>query len=344
MKIETELFGTTQSGEEVRRFTLRNDQGMTVRVLEYGCTIQSIELPQKDGEAIDVVLGYDNISGYETGNGFFGAFVGRYANRIRRSAFVLNGKEYRLPPNEGANHLHGLFSHQVFRGSVTEEGLLFRHISPNGEEGYPGALSLEILYTLDDNNALTLRYRAQTDADTVLNLSNHSYFNLNGDGGDVLKHTMTLHAQRFTEGDSEKMPTGRILPVDGTPMDFRQEKAIGQDIFSDYEQLSMYGGYDHNYVLEHEPDELFSFATIHGDKSGISMECLTTQPGVQFYTGNSVAGDLVSIGKYGMRYPRHGGFCLETQHYPCSPNIPSFPSTVLHPGEVFDHTTVYRFF
>ena len=341
--ISSEAFGTTKAGEAVTRWTLKNAAGMEVRILSYGCTVQSILVPNAAGEPIDVALGYDDVSGYEEGTCFFGAFVGRYANRIKGAAFELDGKYYTLEKNDGKNHLHGVYCRQVFEGAIEGDALVFRRVSPDGEEGFPGTLTFEVRYRLTDGNALEIEYAAQTDAATVVNFTNHTYFNLNG-GGDILGHTLTIYADRFSEGDAETLPTGRILKVLGTPMDFRSGRVIGEDVESDDEQLRLAHGYDHNFILNGEAGTLRKMAAAKGDRSGLRMEAYTTQPAMQLYTGNFVDRDIVPCGKGGVRYPRFGGFCLESQHYPCSPNFPGFPTTVLRPGEVYRETTVYRFF
>lgn len=300
-RIFSEPFGTTHRGEPVRRYVLENDTGMQVKILDYGCTVQSLLV-----RGVDVVLGYDDLKGYERGSCYFGAFVGRYANRIKEARFRLNGKDYLLEPNDGPNHLHGVYTTQVFAAAVEGDALVFRLRSPDGEEGFPGNLKLEIRYRLTDDNGLEIRYRAATDADTVLNLTNHSYFNLNGqDGSDILGHTLCMDADRFTEGDRETLPTGRILPTQGTAMDFRTEKPIGQDLFADDPQLAMCRGYDHNFILREGNGELRWFARARGEGGGICLDCYTTQPAVQLYTGNYVDEDAAPRGKNGLRYPRY---------------------------------------
>ena len=341
--ITSEPFGVTKAGEAVTRWTLQNAAGMEVKVLSYGCTVQSILVPDAAGKMIDVALGYDDLAGYEAGSCFFGCFIGRYANRIKGARFWLNGREYALQKNDGENHLHGVFCSSVFEGAVEDGALVLRRVSPDGEEGYPGTLHVEVRYRLTERNELIMDYRAVTDADTVVNFTNHTYFNLNG-GGDVLGHRLSISADHFSEGDDQTLPTGRILRVIGTPMDFRSGRTIGEDIDCDWDQLRNCRGYDHNFVIRGEPGELRRMASACGDVSGIRMEASTTQPAMQLYTGNYVDGDAAPFGKGGVRYPRHGGFCLESQHYPCSPNFPDFPSTVLHPGEEYHETTVYRFF
>lgn len=341
--ITSEPFGVTKSGEAVTRWTLQNAAGMEVRILSYGCTVQSILVPDAAGKKIDVALGYDDLAGYEAGSCFFGCFIGRYANRIKGARFWLNGREYALEKNDGENHLHGVYCTSVFDGAVEDGALVLRRLSPDGEEGYPGALHVEVRYALTDRNELVMDYRAVTDADTVVNFTNHTYFNLNG-GGDVLGHRLSISADHFGEGDAQTLPTGRILRVIGTPMDFRSGRVIGEDIDCDWDQIRNCRGYDHNFIIRGEPGELRRMAAARGDVSGIRMEASTTQPAMQLYTGNYVDGDAAKSGKGGVRYPRYGGFCLESQHYPCSPNFPDFPSTVLRPGEEYHETTVYRFF
>lgn len=340
--ITSELFGTTSDGRAVTRYTMKNSAAMRVSVLDYGCTVQSIAVPDAAGRLTEVVLGYDDVDSYERGTCFFGATVGRYANRIGGARFSLGGQTYELSKNDGENHLHGAWCTQVFGCEIVDGALAFRHVSPPEEEGYPGAVSALVRFRLTEDNALRIEYEARTDADTVINLTNHAYFNLNG-VGDVLGHRLRLCAGAFCEGGAGTLPTGRILPVDGTPMDFRAYKTIGAEIGADYEQLVMCRGYDHNYVLDGEAGRLRRFAEAAGEKSGITMECFTTQPGVQLYTGNYVDEDAAPCGRGGVRYGRYAGFCLETQHYPDSPNRPEFPGAVLRPGEIYSETTVYRY-
>ena len=341
MTIEAAPFGTLKTGETVTAYTLCGRGGMAVRVLDYGATVQSILVPDRAGRPVDVVLGYDDIAGYEAGSCWFGATVGRYANRIGGSAFTLNGTTYRLPKNEGENHLHGTFERRLFAAEPGEDALLLHLTSPDGEDSFPGTVRLTVTVRVTDDNALSFSWRAVTDADTHINITNHSYFNLAG-GGDILGHRLRLAASRFTEADAQTLPTGRVLPVEGTALDFRTEKTIGRDLFSGDPLLVPVPGYDHNYVLDKGP----GFA-LCGEafcpETGIVMAFSTTQPGVQFYCGCFVDGDAAPRGKNGVRYPRYGGFCLESQHYPDSPNRPSFPSTLLRPGEEYDERTEYRF-
>lgn len=335
-------FGVTKNRETVIRYDLKNERGMTVSILNYGCAVQRILVPMESGDAVDVALGYDRLADYENGNCFFGAVVGRFANRIRGAHFALNGQSIALEPNEGKNHLHGVFSQCVFSASADGDTLTLRRVSPAWEEGYPGTLAVTVQYRLTIDNALSIVYEAETDADTVLNLTNHTYFNLNG-SGDVLNHSLRLCADCFAECDSEQLPTGRLISAAGTPMNFRTAHRIGDGMEAQYPQLRLCGGYDHHYVLDHAPGKLNFFAEAVGDRTGIRLECFTTQPGVQLYTGNYVQNDTAEFGKNGVRYGKHAGFCLETQHAPDSPNQPGFPSTVLRTGERYYQKTVYRF-
>lgn len=335
-------FGVTGDGRAVTRYTMENETGMIVRVLDYCCTIQGVVVPDRDGRPVDVALGYDDMAGYEAGSCWFGAFVGRYANRIGGAAFTLNGKNFTLPKNDGANHLHGTFERRVFAASAEEEALVLRYESPDGEEGFPGALSVTVTYALTAGNTLRMEFRAVTDADTVVNLINHTYFHLSGAGnGDILDHILTLDADRVAEIGAGTLPTGRLLPVEGTAFDFREAKPLGRDIFSGEAQLVLARGYDHHFVRASEG--FAPCARAHSPASGITLTVATTQPGLQLYTGNFVDGDAAPRGKGGVRYPRHGGFALETQHFPDSPNQPGFPSTVLRPGEEYKEVTEYRF-
>lgn len=339
--ITSEYFGTTKDGQEVLRYTLTNQSGMTVTALSYGCTIQRIIVPDKNGAPVDVALGYEDLRSYEEGWSFFGAVVGRFANRIKGAAFELNGETVRLKKNAGENHLHGLFSKRVFESEIQGDCVVFRYLSPDGEEDFPGNLQVEVRYRLTEDNALEIDYFAETDKDTVLNLTNHTYFNLNGTG-DIFSHLLRLGSDCVTETDAASTPTGEFLSVENTPLDFRTEKPIGRDIFADDTTVKQCGGYDHNYVLNNG-GELREFAVVKSPDSGIALTCSTTQPGVQLYTGNFIFVDKAARCKGGAPYEKYAGVCLETQHYPASPNYPHFPSTVLRRGEQFRETTVYRF-
>lgn len=337
MTITREPFGRTTYGEAVSRYTLRNAAGMSVSILDYGCTIQSVCV-----RGVDVALGYDTVAEYEKNDGYLGAVVGRHANRIGGGAFELNGRIYTLAKNDGSNHLHGGkrgFDRYVWAAGTVDNRLRLSRISPDGEEGYPGALKVDVEYFLSEDNAISIAYRAECGVDTVLNLTNHCYFNLNGQGsGSILGHILRLDAEAITENDDGCLPTGVICPVEGTPFDFRLGKTIGADIDCGHVQLNSCGGYDHNFVLS--GSSLRSIGTLTGDVSGISMEVSTDQPGVQFYTGNFLT---PRKGKGGAVYNKRDGLCLETQHFPNAMAQPHFPSVVLKKGEVFTSTTVYRF-
>ena len=345
IKITSEPYALTKSGEKVIRFTLTNDRGTRVVVLNYGCIIQSIFIRDEHGVERDIVLGYDKLEEYENSLCFFGALVGRYANRIKNAAFELNGKTCKLEKNFiNKHHIHGAFSFQVFDGSVENDSVCFRRLCPSEEEGYPGNLSVEVCYRLTDDNALEISYRAVSDEDTVVNLTNHSYFNLNGNNGsDILSHTVVLDAAQITEIDSETIMTGKYRSVENTPFDFRAPKPIVRDIAADYDMLQYSDGYDVNYILNGSPGTLRKVAAVWSNDSPVALEVYTTESAVQFYTGNFLAVNGVVTGKNGTVYPKYGGVCLETQHSPCSPNYPEFLSTELKKGEVYYQKTVYKF-
>lgn len=344
--IHSKAFGQTKDGRKVTAFELCNGGGICVRILDFGAAIQSIVVPDRNGVPTDVTLGYDDVASYEAGSCFYGAIVGRYANRIGDNGrFVLDGKTVQLEKNsEETNHVHGVFAKRMFAASIDGETLVMRYLSPDGEEGFPGNLSLEVHYRLAEDNALELSYAATTDAPTVLNLTNHCYFNLNGpDGSTVLNHRLRLNCSSFTEYTPSFAQTGRIIPVEGTPLDFRQEQSIGARFDDDYPQFRICTGYDHNMILDGAPGELKLIGTAKSEKTGISLEAWTTEPAIQLYSGNFIHFDPVPKGKYGIRYPKNGGFCFEAQHYPDSVHHPHFPSTVLRPGETYRQKTVYRF-
>ena len=318
---------------------------MRVRILDFGCTVQSITVPDRSGAPTDVVLGYDDVGSYENGSCYYGAVVGRYANRIGGARFVLDGKEYQLKKTPGEdNHVHGVFNKKMFEASVDSGALIFRYFSPDMEEGYPGNLDVEVRYDLREDNALEITYKATTDAPTVLNLTNHSYFNLNGpDGSTVFDHKVRLNSSYFTEYTESFAQTGRIISVDNTPLDFREEHSIGSRFNDGYPQLRLCTGYDHNMILDGKEGELKLIGTVKSENSGICLEAFTTEPAAHFYSGNYMMYDPVPNGKNGVHYPKNGGLCLEAQHYPDSVNHPNFPATVLRPGETYRQKTVYRF-
>ena len=343
--VSSKNFGQTKDGQNVTAFELRNGNGMSVTILDFGATVQSVTVPDRNGKPVDVVLGYDDVASYEEGTCYYGAVVGRYANRIGDARFVLDGKEYRLEKSAGENnHVHGGFNKRIFEAVKEGECLILRYFSPDMEEGYPGNLNVEVRYYLREDNALEINYTATTDAPTVLNLTNHSYFNLNGqDGSTVLDHKVRLNSNNFTEYTETFAQTGKIISVSNTPLDFREETVIGDRFNDDYPQLRLCTGYDHNMILDGEDGEMKLIGTAKSEKTGIGLEAYTTEPAVQFYSGNYMHFDPVPHGKNGIRYPKNGGLCMEAQHYPDSVNHPHFPSTVLRPDETYRQTTVYKF-
>jgi aldose 1-epimerase len=342
-------FGKTPDGRDVETYTLKNRGGAEARVINYGGTIVSLKVPDREGRLADVVLGFDDVEGYRgAGSTYLGALIGRYGNRIARGRFTLNGVEYRLATNNGPNHLHGglggfdkvLWTVRPLKARAGP-ALELTYVSRDGEEGYPGTLSVRVVYTLTDANELRIDYDAKTDKDTVVNLTNHSYFNLAGEGsGDILGHLLTLDSDRFLPTDQTSIPTGELRGVRGTPFDFTKPTAIGARIEADDEQLKWAKGYDHTYVVGGRAGSLRRAARVEEPKTGRVMEVWTTEPGVQLYTGNYLSG---AAGKGGKPYGFRTGFCLETQHYPDSPNKPDFPSTVLRKGGRYRTTTVYKF-
>lgn len=341
-------FGRLPGGEAVEQFALRNANGVEVRAIGFGGAIVSVRAPDREGRFADVVLGYDDLAGYLADDAYLGAVIGRYANRIRHGRFVLDGREYALATNDGPHHLHGGtrgFNQVPWAAEPFHDsdgiGVALARTSPDGEEGYPGIVEARLTYTLTDRDELRIDYHATTDRATPINLTQHSYFNLTGDPGrDVLGHELRIDADRFTPVDSTLIPTGDLAPVAGTPFDFRRPTEIGARIGADDAQLRRAGGYDHNWVLNGGGGLAFA-ARAHEPATGRTLEVHTTQPGLQFYSGNSLDGGV--RGKGGQRYGQRSGFCLETQHFPDSPNQPAFPSTVLRPGEAYASRTVYRF-
>ncbi len=347
LNLTTTPFGTTPDGQDANLYTLSNDEGLEVSITNYGGAITSIKTPDRNGNIGDVVLGYETLAEYVKNPRYFGCLVGRYANRIGKGRFSLNGVDYQLAQNNGENHLHGGkkgFDKVVWDASTKEDNnsvrLQLNYVSVNGEENYPGTLSVEVNYYVTNQNELRIEYRATTEGDTIVNLTNHSYFNLAGHGN-ILDPEFQISADRFTAVSQELIPTGEIRSVEGTAMDFREGKTIGQDLNSGYEQLGFTGGYDHNFVLKLFGRSIKFAARAHEPESGRKLEVFTTQPGMQFYSGNFLDGSL--IGKGGVAYHKYAGFCLETQHFPDSPNHEDFPSTVLRTGDVLDEVTVYRF-
>lgn len=351
--ITSEPFGTTAEGEAVHLYTLTNAGGTEMRVMDYGGIIVSLRLPDRGGRFDDVVMGYDSLEGYLTDSPYFGALIGRYGNRIAGGRFTLDGQTYTLARNNGPNHLHGGirgFDKVVWNADPFENadgvGLVLTYTSPDGEERYPGTLQARVTYTLTDENEVVVDYFATTDKATPVNLTQHSYFNLAGDGAhDILGHVVMLDADRFTPVDSTLIPTGELREITGTPFDFRTPTPIGARIDEPDTQLEYGRGYDHNFVLnklsgDSAPD-LTLAARVHEPTTGRVLEIHTTEPGLQFYTGNFLDGTLT--GKNGVVYGHRHGFAMETQHFPDSPNKPEFPSTILRPGEEYRTRTVYRF-
>lgn len=337
--IEQKPFGTTARGERVTLFEIRTPE-LTARVLDYGATVQSLLVKDKNGKTVDVVLGHDTIEGYETHDGYLGACVGRVANRLGGAEFTLSGKTYTLAKNDGENHLHGGlrgFDKYVWDAEILDDGVRFSRVSPDGEEGYPGTLQVSVTYRVE-NGALKIIYDAKSDRDTLCNLTNHSYFNLNG-GGSALGHTLQIHADRFLENSAQCMPTGKILPVEGTPFDFRTPKTVGRDIEEANVQLQNCGGYDHNFCLP-ESGALYEAAELSSAESGIAMKVRTTMPGMQLYTANFLG---PWTGKGSASYEKRGAVCLETQFYPNAMRCDGFRKPILKAGESYHQTTVYAF-
>ena len=348
--ITTAPFGTTSAGEPVEIFTMTNPAGIEVRAITYGGIITSLKTPDRDGNLDDIVLGFDSLAPYDAGSPYFGSIIGRYGNRIARGRFTLDGETFALATNNGANHLHGGdvgFDRVVWAGEPFERedavGVVFTHTSPDGDEGYPGTLEVRVTYTLTDAGELVFDYHATTDRATPVNLTQHSYFNLAGTGADdILGHELTIDASRYTPVDTTLIPTGELAPLDGTPLDFRAPTAIGARIDDDHPQLAAGLGYDHNYVLDRTADAgLQRAALVHEPVTGRTLEIRTEEPGIQFYSGNFLDGTIT--GKGGRVYGHRSGFCLETQHFPDSPNQPGFPSTILRPGEEYGTRTVLIF-
>lgn len=343
-------FGTTRDGKQAMIYEMINKQGSKVLVTDYGATIVSIKVPDKNGDFDDIVLGYDNIEDYMKRTNFYGATIGRCCNRIGKAQFIINGKTINVFKNDGSNHLHGgnvgfdsVLWETKIRKDDKGEYLAFYHISPDGDENYPGNLDVNVTMTWSDDNTLAIHYYAVSDKDTVCNLTNHTYFNLAGQAsGDILSTEVKIYADKFTPSDSESIPTGEIKDVAGTPMDFRDFHTVGERINDDFVQLKNAGGYDHNWVLNKSEEKLKPCAEFYDKKSGRHMTCLTTLPCTQFYTGNYILPDQPR-GKGGVRYIKRAGMAVETQFAPDAINKKNFTSTLLKAGEKYDQTTVYRF-
>ena len=343
-------YGTTASGEAALVFTLTNTNGMTAEITNYGGTIISLTAPDSEGKFENIVLGYETLVDYEVGTSYLGALIGRFGNRIAGGSFDLDGETYTLPVNDGPNHLHGGdrgFDKVVWEAEpfITDDGpgLCLKYTSADGEEGYPGTLTVKVCYTLTNDNELRIDYKAVTDKATPVNLTSHGYFNLSGNPGqDILGHHLSIAADSFTPVDSNLIPTGELCPVDDSPFDFRFKRPVGEGVNADNEQITFAGGYDHNWVFDQHADgQMRHMATLSDPESGRVLEVHSTEPGMQFYTGNFLG---AAVGDKGVIHENKHGLCLETQHFPDSPNQSSFPSTILRPGEVYSTQTVYSFF
>lgn len=345
-------YGTTQDGQTVEEFTLKNSNGVEIAVITYGGIITSILVPDRQGKLANIALGFDSLEKYETKNPFFGAITGRYANRIANGRFRIADKMYQVPINNGPNALHGGvkgFDKRVWSAQEVQVdgqvGVALNYMSVDEEEGYPGNLDTTVTYTLSEQNELRIEYKATTDAPTIINLTNHSYFNLMGEGeGTIYDHILMINADHYTPTDETQIPTGEIAEVNDTPFDFRLPKVIGVGERSNHEQILFSKGYDHNFVLNREnlsPNELGFAVRVYEPQSGRTLEVWTTEPGIQFYAGNFI--DSTLVGTSGRLYRQSDGFALETQHFPDSPNQPHFPSTVLQPDETYRSTTIYKF-
>lgn len=333
--------------DSIKLYTLKNQNEMVVDITNYGATITSIRVPDRDGNIADVALGYHSVESYINAidRPYFGSVVGRYGNRIANGSFILDNNEYTLATNDGQNHLHGGkmgFDKVVWKAEVLEDSVKFSYLARDGEEGYPGNLALSVTYSLTDDNEIVMHYEATTDKPTVVNVTNHTYFNLSGEGATTINdHVLHINASKFTPVDAGLIPTGELRDVAETPFDFRKPKEIGRDLDAHDTQLKYGLGYDHNWVLDRIDDAVEIAAVLYDPNSGRVLEVLTTEPALQFYGGNFLDGRLV--GKSGTAYQHRSGLCLETQHSPDSPNRPEWPSTVLRPGEKYNTTTVYRF-
>ncbi len=347
--MKKENFNRSLRDKKIQLFSLTNHNGIKVEITNYGGKVVSIIVPDKNGVFKDVVLGFDHIDDYISGNPYFGALIGRFANRIRQGKFSLLGKEYQLVKNNGENHLHGGiigYNDVVWNATLLdknkEQSLELNYQSKDGEENYPGNISLKVIYTLTEENELKINYYATTDQTTIINLTHHSFFNLKGEGnGDILDHKLYINSDIFTPTNAESIPTGEFKSVEGTPMDFRNFTSMGKGIEQVDEQLQFGNGYDHNWILKNDKKSIVLAAAVHEPESGRFMEVWTDQPGMQFYSGNYLDGS--DIGKGGKKYPQRSAFCLETQHFPDAPNKLHFPSTILKPNEKYDYTCIYKF-
>lgn len=348
MSIEKKYFESTPDGTNVYSFILTNSKGTVIEIINFGGIVRSFRVPDGKGRFDDVVLGFDKLEDYIKEGPYFGAIIGRYANRIAKGSFRLNGAEYKLAVNNGPNHLHGGligFDKVVWEPRILDnESLELSYTSKDMEEGFPGNLEVKVTYTLAEDNSLKINYLALTDKDTIVNLTNHSYFNLSGHAsGSILSHKVYINADKFTPADKDSIPTGELRDVEGTPMDFTKLKKVGDEINSSYEQIVFAKGYDHNFVINREDGGLVKACEVVDENSGRTMEVYTTMPGVQFYTGNFIEESVVGPGKDGAKYLNYSGLALETQFFPDSINIKHFPSPILRAKEEYRHTTIYKF-
>jgi aldose 1-epimerase len=350
MNVQKQPWGKMPDGRQVDLYTLTNKNGVRMRITNYGAIVVSLEVPDRNGKPGDIVFGFDTLDEYLKGHPYFGCIVGRYGNRIAKGRFMLDGARYELAVNNGPNHLHGGtkgFDKVLWDAEPVKQddavGVKLIYLSKDGEEGYPGNLQCTVIYTLNNLNEFKVSYEAETDKRTPINLTHHGYFNLAGQGsGDILTHELMLNADKFTPIDDTLIPTGELRSVKGTPMDLTKPTAIGARINQDDEQLKFGLGYDHNFVLNHGGGSLGLAARVYEPTTGRVMEVYTTEPGVQFYSGNFLDGS--NVGKGGKVYKYRHGFCLETQHFPDSPNKPNFPSVILKPGDKYTHVTVHKFY
>ena len=343
MSVTVSDFGRLPSGESVQCYTITNKHGASASILNYGATWQSMIVPNRKGEMVDVVLGYDTIEDYLKNHMYLGCTVGRVANRIKNARFTLNGVEYKLAANNGSACLHGGivgFDKRIWQAQIDGDSVFFSLTSPDGEEGFPGTLSIVVIYSLDEENALSIQYMLNSDQDTIQNMTNHAYFNLAGQQSTVLEQLLQIKASRSTRIDKEVLPSGEIVPVRGTPLDFTKAKPIGRDINAKGELVDVIGGYDHNFVIDRKGEGVELIATAIDPIGGIAMDVYTDQPGVQLFTPPDFS---YMTGKGGLQYGPHPAFCLETQHFADAMNHPHFPSIVLQAGEVFSSETIYRF-
>lgn len=350
MGVTKQNFGKSPEEKEVFLYELKNKNGAVIKVTDFGAILVSVEVPDKDGKLVDVVLGYDKVEGYYVNPPHFGSPIGRNGNRIGGAKFVINGKEYKLAENDNINNLHSgpdFYRTRVWDVAEIDEDLnsiTFKIFSPDGDQGFPGNFTGYVTYRLTDDNEVVMHYEGSADADTIVNMTNHSYFNLSGHGAgaeEMLNHTVQIHAPEYTPvSNAEAIPTGEIASVSGTPMDFTSPKKIGQDVEADFEQLIFGGGYDHNYALTREKGEIKEAAVVHSDTTGITMKVYTDLPGMQFYIGNFIKNEN---GKEGCVYSKRAGFCMETQYYPNACNEENFQSSLLKAGDKYDTTTIYKF-